>query len=150
MTLSADYLERTGYRLPTEAEWECACRAGTVTARFYGEGPGLAGRYAWYAENARNHAWPVGRLGPNDWGLFDMLGNVGQWCMDLPAERYLPLADGRPVLDRPSPEAGGFRQVRGGSFLSWPSDLRCAARFDGQAATGYTAVGFRVARTLPP
>jgi serine/threonine protein kinase/formylglycine-generating enzyme required for sulfatase activity len=149
MVLPPDYLKRTGYRLPTEAEWECACRAGTVTARCYGNDRRLLRHYAWYRDNGRDRAWPVGRLKPNDWGLFDMQGNAGQWCMDLPAEPYGALPGGRAVEDSPSPEAGGYRRVRGGSFLSWPFQVRCAVRFSFPAANAYTDVGFRVARTLP-
>ena len=76
MTIPADVLERTGYRLPTEAEWEYACRAGAVTSRYYGLSAELLGKYARYLANSEEHAWPCGSLLPNDLGLFDMLGNV--------------------------------------------------------------------------
>ena len=72
----ADFLERSGYRLPTEAEWEHACRAGTVTSRYYGASAELLGQYAWMSLNSRDRAWPYGQVEPNDLGLFDMLGNV--------------------------------------------------------------------------
>ena len=72
-----------GYRLPTEAEWEYACRAGAGTSRYYGGSEELLGRYAWYSQNSRNRIWPCGRLKPNDFGLFDMLGNVYEWCQDI-------------------------------------------------------------------
>jgi len=69
--------ELKGYRLPTEAEWEYACRAGTVTSRYFGSSEGLLPRYGWFG-----HEWalPVATLKPNDWGLFDMLGNANEWC----------------------------------------------------------------------
>ncbi len=76
MTIPADVLKRTGYRLPTEAEWEYACRAGAVTSRYYGQSIDLLGDYARYQANSRDHAWTCGSLLPNDLGLFDMLGNV--------------------------------------------------------------------------
>src|SRR5438094_7675754 len=88
MTLPADYLQRSGYRLPTEAEWEYACRAGAVTSRYYGESEELLGKYAWYGSNSAGHTWPVGMLKPNDLGLFDMHGNVYTWCQ----ERFRNLA----------------------------------------------------------
>ena len=76
MKIRADALERTGYRLPTEAEWEYACRAGAVTSRYFGVNVDLLGKYAWYQATSQDHAWPCGSLLPNDLGLFDMLGNV--------------------------------------------------------------------------
>ena len=76
MKIPADFLQRTGYRLPTEAEWEYACRAGAMTSRHYGLSVDLLEQYARYQANSHDHAWPCGSLMPNDLGLFDMLGNV--------------------------------------------------------------------------
>src|SRR5262249_52900478 len=81
MKLVADYLPRTGYRWPTEAEWEFACRAGAVTRFSFGESEELLPRYAWY-QNPQNRSGPVGSMKPNDLGLFDMHGNTWQWCQD--------------------------------------------------------------------
>ena len=82
MKIVPDALERPGYRLPTEAEWEYACRAGAVTSRYYGRSVELLGKYAWYLQNSQDRAWPCGQLLPNELGLFDMLGNVYEWCQE--------------------------------------------------------------------
>ena len=82
MSIPADVLERTGYRLPTEAEWEYACRAGAVTSRYYGHSIDLLDTYARYPANSKEHAWACGSLFSNDLGLFDMLGNISEWCHD--------------------------------------------------------------------
>ena len=84
MRIPADALQRRGYRLPTEAEWEYACRSGTLTSRYYGSTTTLLDHYAWYLKNSGDpgRVQRCGRLLPNDLGLFDMLGNVYEWCQD--------------------------------------------------------------------
>ena len=82
MTIPADVLRRKGYRLPTEAEWEYACRSGTMTSRYYGLSLDLLEGYARYQVNSKEHAWACGSLRPNDLGLFDMLGNMFEWVQD--------------------------------------------------------------------
>ncbi|MCI0463375.1 MAG: SUMF1/EgtB/PvdO family nonheme iron enzyme, partial [Gemmataceae bacterium] len=109
LKLPADYLSRKGYRLPTEAEWEYACRAGTQTSRYYGETEMLVGAYGWYLDNARGRAWPVGQKRPNDFGLFDMYGNVWQWCQESarPQELTLPVSGARAAGFMASPLGQG-------------------------------------------
>jgi serine/threonine protein kinase/formylglycine-generating enzyme required for sulfatase activity len=148
LKLPADYLRRTGYRLPTEAEWEYACRAGTRTARYYGDGDELLSRYAWYIPNSQYRTWPVGQKKPNDLGLFDMLGNVWQWCHD--SYQQYPASPEGPTLDRedPRPVSDSDRVLRGGSFEDDTTKVRSACRVHGQPINWYDDIGFRIARTV--
>jgi serine/threonine protein kinase/formylglycine-generating enzyme required for sulfatase activity len=143
----ADALQRTGYRLPTEAEWEYACRAGAGTNRYFGVQIDLLAKYAWYDANSRDRAWQCGSLLPNDLGLFDMLGNVHEWCQDEP----LPyLRDRTEIFDThmaTSESVGIGRAVRGGSFNNVAADVRSANRNSNQPSTRSESVGFRLART---
>jgi hypothetical protein len=82
MKMATNYLQRTGYRLPTKAEWEYACAAGADTLFSFGQGEELLGKYAWFVLNSQAHVHPVGMLRPNDLGLFDMYGNVAEWLQD--------------------------------------------------------------------
>ena len=93
MKIPANGLERTGYRLPTEGEWEYACRAGTVTSRYYGLSSSTYSRSTPGIEQRRRACMAGGSLFPNDLGLFDMLGNVYEWCHDL-YERNRPATTG--------------------------------------------------------
>lgn len=142
MKLPADILTRTGYRLPTEAEWEYACRAGADTSRYYGSGETLLKHYAWYFANAGDHAWPVGSLKPNDFGLFDMHGNAWTWCQD----RFVAQPDSKKqdvdILSDRDPRA-----LRGGSFRRRPFLVRSACRLPALPEVEDCAVGLRLART---
>jgi serine/threonine protein kinase/formylglycine-generating enzyme required for sulfatase activity len=154
MKLPPNYLERTGYRLPTEAEWEYACRAGATTSRFYGSSEALLGHYAWYIVNSRDRAWPGGLTKPNDLGLFDLYGNVLEWCQDTWAGKpYEPGPEGQPADDGPSPpdppDGEWHRIVRGGSFHFPASFARSAHRLAYQPSVRNNPVGLRIARTCP-
>jgi formylglycine-generating enzyme required for sulfatase activity len=150
MRLAPDYLKRIGYRLPTEAEWEYACRAGAATSRYYGDSVELLGKYAWYSTNSGNRTWPVGSLRPNDLGLFDMHGHLWAWCQD----RYRDYAvdpGGKPVEDKEDDlvvSNDDNRVCRGGAFLQWPEILRAANRFFAPPALSSMDAGFRPARTF--
>ena len=151
MHLAANYLRRTGYRLPTEAEWECACRAQAVTCRHFGESEELLGDYGWYVSNSANRSWAVGSLKPNDWGLFDMHGNVWVWCQ----ERYdkddgvhpegAAQEDKEDILNVIDTDA---RLLRGGSFYNPAAYVRAADRYWYVPTHHFKNVGFRVARTI--
>jgi formylglycine-generating enzyme required for sulfatase activity/tRNA A-37 threonylcarbamoyl transferase component Bud32 len=148
MKLPADYLRRTGYRLPTEAEWEYACRAGAVTSRSYGSDARLLDRYAWYWGNSDDRAWPVGRKLPNDFGLFDMLGNVWTWCQDR-YRSYPAPTNGRAEdkEDLKAVSSADARVFRGGSYYNRAAALRCAMRNNDVPSSGYATFGIRPART---
>jgi serine/threonine protein kinase/formylglycine-generating enzyme required for sulfatase activity len=146
--LKANYLSLTGYRLPTEAEMEYATRAGALTSRNYGETEELLPKYAWYFKNSQEKTWPVGSLKPNDFGLFDVLGNVYTWCQ----ERYksYPQNGERAkddIEDIYSINNLEGRVLRGGSFLDRAPGGRCANRVGGVPTFRILNVGVRPART---
>jgi formylglycine-generating enzyme required for sulfatase activity len=149
--LRANYLSLAGYRLPTEAEWEHACRAGAVTSRYYGESEALLGNYAWYLPNSSERTWPVGSKKPNDLGLFDMHGNVFSWCQEGFKDQTRA-ADG--AVEDEEDDLGippsKSRVMRGGSFDRQAAQVRSAARFFGFPASPYGMVGFRPVRTFAP
>jgi formylglycine-generating enzyme required for sulfatase activity len=116
------------YRLPTEAEWEYACRAGTETAFSFGDNSNQLEEYAWYAENSNDKYHEVGSKKPNPWGLYDMHGNVAEWTLDY----YIPSVYGQRIAGVTNPLAEGQKvypkTVRGGSWMDSPNRLRSAAR----------------------
>jgi serine/threonine protein kinase/formylglycine-generating enzyme required for sulfatase activity len=150
MKIPANALERKGYRLPTEAEWEYACRAGAITSRYYGHSSELLPNYAWYPPRSEDRSWPGASLLPNDLGLFDMLGNVYEWCHD-------PNGAFRSADNGTSKDIGiaeivsdqKLRMYRGGAFSAPTTDARSANR--GAEIPNYDGyiMGFRVARTCP-
>jgi formylglycine-generating enzyme required for sulfatase activity len=116
------------YRLPTEAEWEYACRAWTSTRFSYGDDPGYTSstNYAWYDVNSGSTTHPVGQKLPNPWGLYDMYGNLAEWCQD----RYGPYPGGI-AIDPQGPATGSLRVTRGGLWLRPASLCRSARRSGG-------------------
>jgi formylglycine-generating enzyme required for sulfatase activity len=155
MELPKDYLRRTGYRLPTEMEWEFACRAGATSIRFYGSSEELLREYAWYTGTTFDErSWPVGQLLPNDFGLFDVYGNVWEWGQDQ-WKQYPSGAESGPREDVEDAiliiTKNQARPRRGGSYTYDAGFMRSAHR---GAINGYIpderrdSVGFRVARTV--
>lgn len=114
------------YRLPSEAEWEHACRAGTTTAYPFGDDPAELAEHAWFAGNAGDAYRAVGTRAPNPWGLHDLHGNVAEWTLDQYVSPYPELAPGADAIVWP--DTLDPRVVRGGSFRDQPEELRCAAR----------------------
>ena len=132
----------TRYRLPTEAEWEYAARAGTTGARY-----GDLDKIAWYAGNTGGKLTPVGRKRANAWGLHDMLGNVGEWTADwYGAYRTY---NGFSAADPTGPRKGSLRVYRGGSYNDVGDDVRAAGRRSGSPRTRDGAVGFRLVMSIP-
>ncbi len=119
------------YRLPTEAEWEYACRAGTTTAYPFGDDPSRLGEYAWFGANAEEDTHPVGTKKPNAWGLYDMLGNVDEWCMDHYSPTDYQKYRKNPLTINPIRKPDAFRYsyvVRGGSWADPAERCRSATR----------------------
>lgn len=158
MRIKRNYWDLSGYRLPTEAEWEFACRAGSVSRRHYGYSEDLLPRYARYMDNAETHSWPVGFQPPNAFGLFDTLGNAYEWCQDVTdmdysqAERINEDGTLIVILDEQNWEPvsdATFRVFRGGSFANYARNVRSANRNGLQPNTRVPNGGFRVVRTYP-
>jgi formylglycine-generating enzyme required for sulfatase activity len=130
--------EGANYRLPTEAEWEYACRAGSGEPA----SPEERASAAWFAETSEGRARPVGGKRPNPWGLFDLLGNVAEWTHDV----YAPYPRVAEEADPKGPGAGATRVVRGGSWRGFAAALRCAARTGVPESYQLAHVGLRVVR----
>ena len=137
--------EKTTYRLPTEAEWEYACRAGTTTQYSFGDDHQQLDQYAWYTKNADRKSHPVGRKLPNGFGLFDMHGNLYEWCGDYFAANWYTAS---PLNDPNGPSVPSDRVIRGGR---WNLDAplgRSASRHFLSPSKSLTSLGFRVVRTF--
>ena len=133
------------YRLPTEAEWEHACRAGTTNRFSFGDDPAAAPDFAWTLENSEATTHPVGLKRPNPWGLHDMHGNVWEWCQDW----FAPYPDA-PSVDPVGPATSKFKVFRGGGWNQEVQFARSGNRFMMSPSNGIYFVGFRVALGEPP
>lgn len=128
------------YRLPTEAEWEYACRAGSTNFYGFGDDTSLAEQYAWTLENSDGRTHPIGQKRPNAWGFHDMHGNVWEWCSDWFA-RFPPVNARDPV----GPPGGKFKVFRGGGWNNTVEMARAGNRFMMAPTNGIHFVGFRLA-----
>lgn len=143
--------DANGYRLPTEAEWECACRAGAKTAYFFGDSPSQLADYAWFETNSGGHPQPVGQKKPNPWGLYDICGNLWQWCNDFYGVEYYAQS---PEKDPRGPKEGDTKVVRGGAWKFSGDNCRCGYRYNENpgyvdVCFGYDIYGFRCVRSAP-
>ncbi|WP_425617141.1 SUMF1/EgtB/PvdO family nonheme iron enzyme [Anatilimnocola sp. NA78] len=148
MTIKPDATKLTGYRLPTNIEWEYACRANTITPRYYGSSDALLPKYGWSMMDAYGQVWPVGALKPNEFGLFDMLGSESEWTHDL----YLLTSRQSRVPVRLTTQeitTASVCYLRGGSHFAHPSQLRSAYKPYYGIGSRMSSLGFRVARTMP-
>jgi formylglycine-generating enzyme required for sulfatase activity len=143
--------DANGYRLPTEAEWEYACRAGTTTAYFFGDDESKLKAYAWYEDNSGGKPHPVGQKPANPWGLYDMSGNVWQWCNDFYKVDYYQES----LKENPrGPESGETKVLRGGAWKFSAESCRSGYRYNenpgySDVCFGYDIYGFRCVRNAP-
>ena len=132
------------YRLPTEAEWEYAARAGTTTAYSFGNDKSQLSQYAWYGDNSGGQTHPVGKLKPNAWELYDMHGNVWEWVQDW----YGPYTAGAAV-DPEGPSSGSNRVIRGGGWDDGAGNCRSTYRVNWPPGYRFGRLGFRLLRQVP-
>jgi len=138
--------EATGYRLPTEAEWEYACRANTTTRFHSGDSDAALDRVAWANGNSEHRSHAVGEREPNAWGFYDMHGNVWEWCWDWYLVNYYASRP-NPDIDPTGHSVGDGRVMRGGSFSKSSIHCRSAVRSNNFPAHGFQEYGLRVARS---
>jgi formylglycine-generating enzyme required for sulfatase activity len=154
------------YRLPTEAEWEYACRAGATNVFGFGNDPNQLAEFAWYKTNSDGETHEVGKKKTNVWGLYDMLGNVSEWVYDFYSpQAYKDAANNSPATNLRGPTAGKVHVARGGDYTSPIEDMRCAARtFEEEGwrsgdpqipkskwwLPGMDFIGFRAAMSIDP
>ena len=134
---------KASYQLPTEAQWEFACRAGTRTTYSFGNNKDELGQYAWYFDNSGNSTHPVGQKKPNPWGLHDIHGNVWEWVYDWYGEY-----ENGTVIDPKGPDSGAHRVIRGGGWSNGAGGLRSAYRFSYDPGGASDGLGFRLLRTI--
>jgi formylglycine-generating enzyme required for sulfatase activity len=136
--------ERQKYELPTEAQWEYACRAGSAGRFAFGDSDATLDRYAWYEDNSEGKAHPVGQKKANAWGLHDMHGTVWEWCQDWCAEY-----PGESATDPSGPDSGVQRVIRGGGWRGIARYCRSAARYGSIPGNRGVNVGLRLVMTTP-
>ena len=134
------FCEWMGGTLPTEAQWECACRAGTVTKWWTGDDERVLSQAAWVDEAEDGEPYPVRQKAPNSWGLFDVHGNVAEWCFD----RYGAYLEGTHV-DPGGPKSGHTRVLRGGNVAAPADKSRSASRDHALPHSTSLVSGFRIA-----
>jgi formylglycine-generating enzyme required for sulfatase activity len=137
------------YRLPTEAEWEYACRAGTTTRYYFGDNDNQLGDYAWGGENSNSTTHPVGQKKPNGWGLYDMSGNVCEWCEDDWHDSYAGAPDDGSAWIHNDNHSQSKKCLRGGSWGFNPNLCRSALRIGFNPDLHGSDFGFRVACVSP-
>jgi formylglycine-generating enzyme required for sulfatase activity len=130
------------YRLPTEAQWEYACRAGSTTAYSHGDSAKTLADHAWHHDNSGGTTHPVGQKRPNAWGLYDMHGNAWEWCADWYSDDYYAWS---PTDDPTGPELGEYRVFRGGGWRYVAASCTAAFRSRGNPKLPGDGRGFRVA-----
>lgn len=138
-------LPANGFRLPLEAEWEYACRAGTTTVYCCGDDADQLPEYAWYNRGAKGTTKPVGQKRANAWGLHDVHGNVDEWCWDW----FGPIRGSAGTTTPAGPPDGIFRVIRGGSYLPDAHGLRSSLRGRAVPDCRAATIGFRLVRSLP-
>jgi sulfatase modifying factor 1 len=140
-----NYCARTGNRLPTEAEWEYAARAGSQTDNPWGDG--IDRDYLWYGGNSYRKLWPVGRKKPNAWGVHDMMGSVWEWTSDWFSHTYYQES---PVDNPKGPKRNSWRVIRGASWVDDEEFIHVTVRYEGMSdPTEDFWVGVRCARSIP-
>ncbi len=142
---SEDYVNlditKKGYRLPTEAEWEYACRTGTTTVYYWGDE--MDGNYCWYCDNSGEQIRSSGQKKPNAWGLYDMSGNVWEWCSDCYGDYSSDY-----VKNPAGPATGSYRVFRGGSFFDLDGYCRSAFRNFNLPGYCFFILGFRLSKSV--
>ncbi|MFZ2642079.1 MAG: SUMF1/EgtB/PvdO family nonheme iron enzyme, partial [Verrucomicrobiia bacterium] len=141
------FMDSRAYRLPTETEWEYACRAGSDDRFYSGENDADLFKAAWVGSVSNSRTHPVATLAPNRFGLFDMLGNVYEWCADYYDANYYVRS---PKTDPPGPSKGAERVIRGGAYNESIQNARCAYRTGKDPMKTQANLGFRIACDVPP
>ena len=140
--------DKTGkqFDLLTETQWEYAARAGSSTTYYFGGDDAEIDDHVWYSLNCNNSLHPVKKLKPNKWGLYDMLGNVQEWCRDWYHADYYDSVLKNGAVNPENTSPGTYRSMRGGAWSSTKFETRCAARFSFNPQERGNYIGFRITR----